>query len=242
MTLDAASLALLAAVFGLAGLVKGVAGLGLPTVAIALLSLHLPPAEAAALLLLPSLVTNLWQAARGGALRALLARLWPLLLALALGTWLGRGWLADSLATWPLGLALLAYALLGLATPAFALPEAWRRGLALPAGLATGLVTAATGVFVLPLVPYLQALKLEREAFVQALGLGFSVATLALAGALASQGELTAPLLGLSALALPPALAGMALGQALRRRLSPTVFRRCFFLALLGLGLHLLLR
>lgn len=242
MSLDAATLLPLAAVFLLAGLVKGVAGLGLPTVAVALLSLWRPPAEAAAILLLPSLVTNLWQALAGGALRPLLRRLWPALAALALGAWIGRGWLAGGLATWPLGLALLTYAGLGLVAPAFALSEAWGRRLALPVGFATGLVTAATGVFVLPLVPWLQALKLEREAFVQALGLGFSVATLALGGALLSQESLTLPLLGLSALALLPALAGMALGQALRRRLSPLLFRRCFFLALAGLGLHLLLR
>lgn len=241
MTCDAATLATLAAVFLLAGMVKGVAGLGLPTVAVALVGLWRPPAEAAALLLLPSLVTNLWQGLNGGALRALLRRLWPAFAALLLGAWIGRGWLADSLATWPLGLALVAYALLGLAAPAFAMSEARARRLGIPVGLATGLVTAATGVFVLPLVPWLQALRLERAAFLQALGLGFSVATLALAGALLSQAALSGPLLLLSGLAILPALLGMWLGQKVGRRLSPTLFRRCFFAALLGLGLHLTL-
>lgn len=241
MTPDAATLLPLSAVFLLAGLVKGVAGFGLPTVAVALVGLWRPPAEAAALLLLPSLVTNIWQGLAGGQLWRLLRRLWPCFAALLLGAWIGRGWLAGALATWPLGLALVTYALLGLVAPAFALSEAWGRRLAVPVGLATGLVTAATGVFVLPLAPWLQALRLERAQLVQALGLGFSVATLALAGALASQTALSGPLLLLSVLAIGPALLGMALGQRLARRLSPLVFRRCFFIALLGLGLHLAL-
>ena len=55
------SLALITFTFLLAGFVKGVIGLGLPTVAVGLLGLVMPPAEAAALLVVPSMVTNLWQ-------------------------------------------------------------------------------------------------------------------------------------------------------------------------------------
>ena len=50
-----------AAIFALGGFVKGVVGLGLPTIATGLLSLLMPPAQAAALLVVPSLVTNVWQ-------------------------------------------------------------------------------------------------------------------------------------------------------------------------------------
>ena len=65
--------------FLLAGMVKGVIGLGLPTVAMGLLGLAMPPAQAAALLIVPATLTNLWQLALGGHLRALLGRLWPML-------------------------------------------------------------------------------------------------------------------------------------------------------------------
>ena len=65
MTDLAASPALLwlfcAAVFIAAGIVKGVVGLGLPTLSMALLALAMALAQAAALLILPSLVTNVWQ-------------------------------------------------------------------------------------------------------------------------------------------------------------------------------------
>jgi hypothetical protein len=69
--------ALVAATFFIAGGVKGVIGLGLPSVSLALLTATLGLYEAMAILLVPSFVTNLWQAVVGGELRAILARTWP---------------------------------------------------------------------------------------------------------------------------------------------------------------------
>jgi len=109
-------------------------------------------------------------------------------------------------------------------------------------GLATGLVTAATGVFVLPAVPFIQALGFDKEDLIQALGLSFTVSTLALAAGLAHDGAFGSATLGQSALAIIPALAGMAIGQWVRLRVQPEMFRRCFFLGLLVLGADLLIR
>jgi uncharacterized membrane protein YfcA len=68
-------------VFGLAGFGKGVIGLGLPTISMGLLVLVMPPVHAAAVLLLPSFVTNVWQMVAGRALARVIRRLWPMLLA-----------------------------------------------------------------------------------------------------------------------------------------------------------------
>jgi uncharacterized protein len=236
---------LAASTFLLAGLVKGTVGLGLPTVAMGLLGLVMAPAEAAALVVVPSLVTNLWQLAAGPRLRPLLRRLWPLLAGICAGTWAGAGWLAGDAggrATASLGVALVLYALLGLRAGRLAVPRRAEAWLAPSVGAATGLVTAATGVFVIPAVPYLQALALEKDELVQALGLSFTVSTLALAGGLAEGGALAPEVAGASLLALAPALLGMALGQRIRARVRPAVFRRWFFLGLLALGAHLALR
>lgn len=90
------------AVFALAGLIKGVIGMGLPTVSVGLLSLVMSPAEAAAILLIPSTVTNVWQLWTGPHLGALVRRLWPMLMAVCLGTWgasfLGLGLLTSEMA------------------------------------------------------------------------------------------------------------------------------------------------
>jgi uncharacterized protein len=232
-------------IFLLAGFVKGVIGLGLPTVAMGVLGLVMAPAEAAALIVVPSLATNLWQMASGPELRRLWARLWPMMLAIAGGTAAAAaliGGVGGKAATTALGLTLVAYAAVGLAAPRLAVApraEAWAGPLA---GALTGGVTAATGVFVLPAVPYLQALGLGKEALVQALGLSFTVSTIALGVGLAGEGVFDPALAGTSLLALAPALAGMALGQVVRGRIRPQLFRLCFFVGLLVLGAHLALR
>jgi len=106
-------------------------------------------------------------------------------------------------------------------------------------GGATGFITAATGVFVIPAVPYLQALSFEREEFMQALGLSFTVSTIALAWSLVSAGTLNLGTGLYSLLALVPALAGMIAGQHLLRVMRPETFRRWFFSGLALLGAHL---
>lgn len=229
--------------FVLAGTVKGVIGLGLPTVAMGLLGLAMSPAQAAALLIVPSTVTNLWQLAAGGHLRALLRRLWPMQLMIFIGTLLGSVWLGIDSGAWAahaLGAALLVYALYGLCRRPAPGPrhERWLGPLC---GLVTGIITAATGVFVIPAVPYLQALGLHREQMVQALGLSFTVSTLALAVGLAGQGALGGEALVASLVVLIPALLGMWLGQCLRQRISAVLFKRCFFIGLALLGAHLAL-
>jgi len=231
--------------FLLAGAVKGVIGMGLPTVAIGLLGLAMPVSQAAALLVLPSLVTNIWQALAGGHLAAIWRRFWALQIGIAAGTLGGGALIAPASAPWAppaLGAALLAYGAMGLAAYTPRLPQAGQRTLGAGVGLATGLVTAATGVFVIPAVPYLQAACPDRNELVQALGLSFLTATLALGASLAGSGLMRAELAQASLLALLPALAGVWLGQWLRRRISPQAFRRVFFLGMLALGGHLLLR
>lgn len=76
-------------VFLLAGAVKGMIGLGLPTIAMGLLTLAMPPSAAASLLLVPSFITNVWQLWLGPSFGPLLRRLWPLIAGLAIGTLTG---------------------------------------------------------------------------------------------------------------------------------------------------------
>jgi uncharacterized membrane protein YfcA len=110
------------------------------------------------------------------------------------------------------------------------------------AGVATGVLAGVTGVLVMPVAPYLQALNLNKDDLIQALGMAFTVSTLALAVMLAAGGEWHPTAAGGSLLALVPAIGGMYLGQWLRGRMQPAVFRRCFFIALLALGAHQLVR
>jgi hypothetical protein len=239
------SLAGLTLVFCFAGFVKGVIGMGLPTVAMGFLTLLMAPAEAATVLVLPSFITNVWQLAAGPGLVALLRRLWPMQLAATLATILAARWLgavssAGTLAA--LGAALALYAISSLAPLRLDVPARTEWWLGPIIGGVTGIVTAATGVFVMPAAPYLQGLKLAPDDLVQALGLSFTVSTVALAIALAGDGKFEWPHAGASVLALIAAIGGMLLGQAVRTRMQPKMFRLWFLIGLLLLGLHLMLR
>ena len=235
----------LLAIFLLAGLVKGVTGMGLPTVAIGLLGLLMPVPQAAAVLIIPSLVTNLIQLLAGGALAGLIKRLWPMMACSAGGTLAGAHLLlagsADAAAC-ALGAVLFGYALFTLLSTGFSTSASAEKWLSPAIGLTTGAITGATGVFVVPAVPYLQSLSLPKEALVQALGLSFTVSTLALAAGLYLHGGWKIEQSLSSILALPPAIVGMWIGQKIRSRLSPTLFRRCFLTLLMALGLEIGLR
>jgi uncharacterized membrane protein YfcA len=158
------------------------------------------------------------------------------------GTWLGAGWLTGPQARYgaiALGLSLIAYAALGLSAVRVGISrdkEAWLGPIV---GLLTGLVTAATGVFVIPAIVYMQGIGLEKEELVQALGLSFTVSTIALSFNLVGAGVLNISLAGTAIAALTAALAGMWIGQAVRLRLDQVTFRRWFFIGLLLLGIYL---
>lgn len=242
--LEPAALVVITLTFLLAGMVKGVIGMGLPTVSLALLTLFFGLPEAMGLLLAPSFITNLWQAMVGGHLRMLIIRLWSFLIPAAVligaGVWLLARWDAQLL-TILLGISVIAYSALGLAgiRPRLAgRMELWTAPLA---GGLTGLLTGLTGSFVMPGVIYLQSLGLDRHQLVQAMGMLFLVCTITLGAGLQGLDMLSGQTATLSAAAVLPALAGMVIGQKLRARLSEQAFRRFFFAALISIGALLIL-
>lgn len=238
-------LAAITATFFAAGLVKGVTGMGLPTVAMGLLGALISPLAAASLLLVPSFVTNVWQLFLGPAFGPLVRRLWPMMLAICTGTVFGAAWLTSGetgTTTAALGAALVLYAGYTLLARQILVPARLEPWLSPLIGGLTGMVTGGTGVFVIPAVPYLQSLGLTRDDLVQALGLSFTVSTIALAAGLGLNGAFEKEGMMLSVLAVVPAIAGMWAGQVLRGRISPPAFRRLFLIGLLLLGLEMLSR
>ncbi|MDB5924606.1 MAG: anion permease [Betaproteobacteria bacterium] len=233
------SIALVAGIFLLAGWVKGVVGMGLPTVAMGALGLVMQPVQAAALLVVPSLVTNVWQYLAGPAARGIARRLATMLLLVCVGTAVGIQFLTSGASRWPsiaLGGVLGAYGLLGLFLPRLSVSTRSESSLSPAVGIITGVLTGATGVFVVPAVPYLSALGFTKDELIQALGLSFTVSTIALAVGLGVSGSYSQGLVLASLVAVVPALAGMFFGQATRHRIEPVAFRRWFFVAMFLVG------
>ena len=235
----------IAATFFSAGLVKGVTGMGLPTVAMGILGGLLSPLAAASLLIVPSLLTNVWQLMAGKNAMPISRRLWTMMVGVLVGTVTTASALASEGAGWStlaLGAALTLYAIYTLLAAPYRVQPAHEPWLSPLVGILTGLITGATGVFVIPAVPYLQSLGFEKDDLVQALGLSFTVSTIALTIGLVLHGAFQAGEAGLSALAVLPALLGMLAGQRLRKAFNPATFKRCFLVMLVLLGLEMIAR
>lgn len=229
----------------LAGFVKGVIGLGLPTISMGILALTMPTAEAAAVLVAPSIITNFWQMLNGKPLLVALQRHWRLFAGICIGTWSSAGLMMGTpsrASSAALGGAIMLYGLLGTFSIRFSVSPRMERWLAVPIGAATGFLSAATGVFVIPAVPFLGALGLPKDELIQALAISFTVSTMALVGNLVAVRVYTTDLAITSAVAVLPALIGMALGQVARTRLSEQAFRRVFFVSMVALGAYIIWR
>ena len=236
---------LVTATFLLAGTVKGVIGMALPTVSLGVLAATLGLKEAIVLMLVPSFVTNVWQGFSGIHLDFLIRRLCNLLLAILVGTWFGVAALTmsdTSMLEALLGITLFLYGIFGLCTPAMPPAghrEAWLSPLI---GGATGILAGLTGSTVLPVTPYLQTLKLSRDEFIQAMGMCFSTAALGIGMGLIGRNLLPPELGLLSTAGVIPALLGMYIGQKIRQHLSEQLFKQVFFVSVILLGAYISVR
>ena len=231
-------------VYILAGFVKGMVGVGLPTISLALLAIFLGMKEAMLILLAPSLITNIVQALASGRLYELTKRLWIFLLSLFLLTWFSTGLLvaADgNLLKIGLGIILLLYCASYFSQHKIPKPgknEKWLNPLM---GGLTGVTTGLTGTFVVPGVLYLQRMELNQNALVQAMGLSGSVATISLGVSLGGRGVLSNEFLFISSFMVIPALIGMALGNIVRSKIDEGLFRKLFLLSLSAIGMGIVI-
>jgi hypothetical protein len=226
------------------GAAKGIVGFGIQVVSLAILTLAQDLLTAMAVLLAPTIATNVWQTLVGRDTRILARRLWPFLFAVGAAVFVGSLALRRvelPLLTAMLGVVTLVYSISGLAGLRLAVPARAERWLAPVFGAANGLITGMTGASVIPGTLYLQALDFGRDRLVQAMGMLYLVSAAALALAMYFNGLLNPGLGVLSVAAIAPAIVGMMTGQWIRRHISETWFRRIFYLALLGLGLRLLI-
>jgi hypothetical protein len=233
---------LVAAVFLLAGFVKGVIGLGLPTVSMGLLAVTMQPNRALAIVILPAIITNIWQTFGGAYLRDIIRRLWPLMLCTFVGCLLNAGAMSGPHApfgTVALGLLLVIYAVIGLSQFRLHITRRNEKWVGAIAGFVTGAISASTGVQVIPSLPFMQAIGMEKDELVQALGVFFTVATLALSVNVSASGLVTAATAVPGVIALACSFTGMFLGQTVRTKMPTESFRRWLLIAMIFLGLYL---
>lgn len=243
--LDLYSLTIIGLTFFIAGGVKGIVGLGLPTVILGLLTAILDLTTAMTLLLVPAFITNVWQGFVGGFFRKIVLRLWPFLGLAMVSIWFGTKALV---VVNPLYLSILlailliiysSFNLLGCKVAVSPTREKW---LGPPLGVLNGLLTGMTGSSLVPGVMFLQGIGLPRDMFVQAMGLLFLLSSLGLATGLQSNNLLTKELAIASTLAVIPALIGMKTGKMVRQKMSENQFKRFFFISVLVLGCFIIVK
>jgi uncharacterized membrane protein YfcA len=231
-----------AAAFAFGGVVKGVISIGLPLVGLPLLTLVVDVPTAVGLLLLPVFFSNLLQAIEGKGTLVLLRRFWLLILCLAVGTFFGTAMLTrldQKQLLLLVGSFAVAASLVTLFNPRLAIAPRAERRLAVPVGLAAGVIGGMSTLFGPVLVVYVIGLKLERDVFVKAISLLYTIAMFCLLVGGLSRGIASPTALLLSALAMIPVYVGMLIGRRVRERIDPELFRRLVLATVLVTGANM---
>ncbi len=238
-------LTLIALIYVLSGLVKGVIGFALPLVSISLLSIIVTVEQALALNTFPLLVTNAWLAIQGGEVLILLRRYWLMIVMLATGIFISANIVVNidkrSLLL-VLGIIVIALSLLEQFRPQVKLPDHhadWVGGLA---GLCGGLVGGLASAMAAPMAIYLAARKVPKDEFVATMGVVLTCGSLTLLVAFSSVKILTLENAPLSLASVLPAVAGLMLGGRLRGAVNQGVFQKLVLLGLILIGMNFLRR
>ncbi len=238
-------LAVASAAFLIAGAVKGLTGLGLPTVSLALMTVSLEPRVALALVMAPMIGSNAWQIFRSGYARRtwrryrLFAGVMVVLVVLTAVAVRGGGVLS---LLGVLGGAVLRFVWVSWRKLIPPLPARLNTAAQIGFGAATGLVGGLTAGWAAPLALYLAARGVDKNEFVRATGFLIFVGSIPLAVAYFGMGFLTPTLAAASMLMLIPTLIGYTLGEVLRSRLSAEGFRSALLVVFVVLALNLLRR
>lgn len=232
-------------VFLAAGIVKGVAGLGLPTMAVGLISQFVDARTAIALVMFPMIASNAWQVFRGGKIIATVRSYAWFAAVLALGVWpvtVLAAAVNDRFMQGAVGLIILVFVAVSGLARGLRLPDRHATLGQIGAGATAAVCGALSAVWAPPIVIYLVSRGVDKEEFMRASGVLILVGSIPLCVSYMQQGLLNGPLSLVSALMILPTLMGFTLGELVRRRVSPEAFR----IALLGvfavLGLNLLRR
>ena len=227
------------------GTIKGLVGIGLPTAALALMTLSLDPRTAISLILFPMVGSNLWQVLRGGHLKRTAGRYWLFASVLFVGVLLTAFWTqnaSDRILLAALGVAVIIFVAVSWRNLLPALPDRYDRQAQVGFGVFAGLIGGMTAAWAPPMAMYLAAKRVDKDEFVRATGFLITIGSIPLIIAYIHLGFMTGPLAVISASMLVPTLIGFSAGEALRRRLSADGFRTVILVTFLVLGLNMIRR
>jgi uncharacterized membrane protein YfcA len=231
--------------FLFAAFLKGITGLGFSTISLPLLALFIEPRASIPLVILPSLMSNALVMAQAGRFFMALRRFWPLYLCALPGLFMGVYFLnsiESAISRSILGFILVTYALWAFRIRGREFSkrsELWLKG---PVGICTGFINGLTGSQVLPVLPFMLSLNLDKDLFIQAINLSFTFSSLIMLVLLNRFNLLNAENLATSSLGLIPVVVGIFVGGRLRKALPQKRYRQVVLAFLAVIGLILLIR
>ncbi len=235
-------LAIAAVAFTLAGFVKGVVGFGFPIITLIILTLTIGLLDALAIVVLPTIVVNIWQASSGPYLADIVRRMWLYFLVAMIFIWFTSAYLSAVNIKWPtamLGAIILVFALSRLLKVSFSVPRKWEQPLSVPLVAINGMLTGMTGMtgsFMVPSVLFMQAMGFQRDMLVQAMGIFFAISTIVLAVSLGRNDLISMEHVQVSVSALVPSILGLAIGRRVRLKIDEERFQQLFLVSVLLLG------
>ncbi len=243
--MDAQTIILAFSAFFIASFLKGLTGLGFSTLCLGFLAVFMDLKLAIPLVFLPSLSSNIMVMVEAGRFFEALKRFWLLYLSalpgLVLGIWF-LGAIQNETPKAILGVVMFLYGIWGLKNGLMRLSKQKEKQLALPVGILSGLVNGATGSQIMPIMPYLISLKLDRDLFVQTINCAFTFNTLIMILGLGKLGLVTKPVMYLSAGGILPVALGIFLGGQIRKRVTEGMYRKMVLVLLIALGINLAVR
>jgi uncharacterized membrane protein YfcA len=241
--MDTALIALVA--FVVAGFVKGVLGFGFPVIALIVLTLAFGLFDALAIIVVPTLATNVWQALSGNYLGEIIRRMWLYFLVALITIFITSFFISEINVNWLTGMlggVLFFFSLSRLLNFHFVVPRERETVLSLVLGTINGALTGFTGSFMVPSVLYMQALGFNRDMLVQAMGTFFALSTIMLAVSLGSNGLISGEQLMISVIALAPSFAGVFAGRWVGKQVNEEHFQKLFLAMVLALGAYIMIR
>jgi uncharacterized membrane protein YfcA len=230
-----------------AGVIKGIVGFAMPMIMISGMSGFVAPELALAGLILPTVVTNGWQALRQGwrAAWGSIVRFRTFLIvgfiALVISAQLVRVLPADVMLLM-IGVPIVLFAVTQLLGKSLTLGENPPRWIGVTVAAFAGLIGGFSGVWGPPTVAYLTALNVEKKDAVRAQGVIYGLGAVALFGAHVGSGVMNAQTLPFSAALVVPALIGMWIGFQVQDRIDQAAFRKATLVVLLVAGGNLVRR
>ncbi len=241
--LDSAVIAFTLSIFLFGAFIKGAIGVGLPLVAIPVLSMFIPPQQAIGLLALPVLASNALQAFEGGPIRPVIQRMGWLLAAQFVTMFVTVWWTTemspDTLRPLVGGSVLLAAALLAY-KPGFRISAVQERWWSVAVGAAAGFVGGVSSLTGPVVIAYLMALSLKRDAFVGHVSVIYFFTAVPMYATMLWFGRFGTTEMLISCIAMIPMLIGLRLGKRVRQYLNEVLFRRILVSCLVLLGLLLI--